>query len=547
MSIDSTTETRLLRVYPGSFDNPLVCDLEPCSLVEPPPYEALSYTWDKEDAEQPMVINGCNRPIRSNLDSALRHLRKEEAPLVIWVDAVCINQKDVSEVSHQVSRMGTVFSKAEIVRVWLGRQSHHNAGINDAFKIAHPDYPDRTGSTSRAREISDMFNRRWFQRRWVVQEVMLSKHAMVHYSHETVPWETLIRVANQLGYGYNVKYEVVARPAKAAARVFASLENISNSSRDSGKLSDIISLLVNHRELRTSDPRDFVYSFWGLANDINGIWSPDYSKTPVEVFVDIVRHSILTYKSLDIICHHWAPWQSRLPSWIPQFFPAWDRVARRGMGVRVAKAFAGMAGKTTYNASASLPVDADVLSELKDSGIIYILRSKAHNIACITCLESLDVWEYYEYTETEWPRGNQIHTKVPEEHFLRLIIGGRTPANEVPSEQYLTTEIRKITCKLTTCNWLAFHNEANVLRTLECMSHRHLALTSNGLISLVPLETKTDDLVYILPGCSVPVIPRQSGEHFKVIGEAYVQGIMEGELCQDRETFAAQFETITMI
>jgi len=109
MPIEAKTEFRLLRLLPGRFDDPLVCDLEVFTLANPPPYDALSYAWDKRDAPQPMLLNGHNRVIKSNLNSALRHLRKEDSALTIWVDAVCINQEDIVEVSLQVSQMGTIY------------------------------------------------------------------------------------------------------------------------------------------------------------------------------------------------------------------------------------------------------------------------------------------------------------------------------------------------------------------------------------------------------------------------------------------------------
>lgn len=39
-----------------------------------------------------------------NLDTALRHLRKPNEPLIIWVDAVCINQNDNAEKDQQVGQ-----------------------------------------------------------------------------------------------------------------------------------------------------------------------------------------------------------------------------------------------------------------------------------------------------------------------------------------------------------------------------------------------------------------------------------------------------------
>jgi hypothetical protein len=48
-----------------------------------------------------------------NLDSALRHLRQSKKSRLIWIDALCINQSDISEKCIQVSDMGNVYRLAE--------------------------------------------------------------------------------------------------------------------------------------------------------------------------------------------------------------------------------------------------------------------------------------------------------------------------------------------------------------------------------------------------------------------------------------------------
>ncbi|KIM93230.1 hypothetical protein OIDMADRAFT_93592, partial [Oidiodendron maius Zn] len=67
-----------------------------------------------------VVVNDTQLHIEPNLAIALRHLRSEVSDLVIWIDAVCINQKDPEEKSWQVGLMRRVYLQAERVLVWLG-------------------------------------------------------------------------------------------------------------------------------------------------------------------------------------------------------------------------------------------------------------------------------------------------------------------------------------------------------------------------------------------------------------------------------------------
>ena len=45
----------------------------------------------------------------------------------LWIDALCINQKDKKEKSEQVNRMANVYESAEWVLIWLG-QSYTTTG-----------------------------------------------------------------------------------------------------------------------------------------------------------------------------------------------------------------------------------------------------------------------------------------------------------------------------------------------------------------------------------------------------------------------------------
>lgn len=58
--------------------------------------------------------------IKTNLYSALRHLRLNTRPVTLWVDALCIDQSDSLEPGQQVAKMVDIYSRASRVVVWLG-------------------------------------------------------------------------------------------------------------------------------------------------------------------------------------------------------------------------------------------------------------------------------------------------------------------------------------------------------------------------------------------------------------------------------------------
>jgi hypothetical protein len=125
----SAQEFRLLFLQPALlFNDPVEARLEKRSLaafIRDPPanvaeaqerenlflqgtqleYFALSYTWGDPTLTRSIMVNGCEVTVTANLESALRHIRMATREMVLWVDAVCINQNDETEKTAQVRMM----------------------------------------------------------------------------------------------------------------------------------------------------------------------------------------------------------------------------------------------------------------------------------------------------------------------------------------------------------------------------------------------------------------------------------------------------------
>jgi hypothetical protein len=97
------------------------CDLIHVSLYDKPKYVALSYAWgDLRDTEM-ITIGQSSVPVTKYLYSALEHLRyNNEEVRTIWIDALCINQRDNDEKSWQVQLMREIYQRATSVTIWLG-------------------------------------------------------------------------------------------------------------------------------------------------------------------------------------------------------------------------------------------------------------------------------------------------------------------------------------------------------------------------------------------------------------------------------------------
>ena len=149
----SETDIRLLHLLPSKEqDDPIEAHLARHSLESIPPYSALSYTWGNplplrfpgDDETQlsyrqttkyrSVRINKRSFPVSRNLHEGLARIRAMHKLPALWVDAICINQTDDEERSHQVRNMGDIYRGANEVLVWLGENEIQHS-IQDAWKL----------------------------------------------------------------------------------------------------------------------------------------------------------------------------------------------------------------------------------------------------------------------------------------------------------------------------------------------------------------------------------------------------------------------------
>lgn len=119
-------EIRLVKLLRGRRSDEIHCQLEHAQLANRPSYKSLSYAWGSPKATRPIIVNGCQHFVTVNLESALLRLRQIESELVIWIDALSINQLDYQERNAQVKLMHDIFSLTEEVIVYLGEVPRHD-------------------------------------------------------------------------------------------------------------------------------------------------------------------------------------------------------------------------------------------------------------------------------------------------------------------------------------------------------------------------------------------------------------------------------------
>lgn len=117
---------QILELLPSrNLKGPIHCELRHHSLDGDLKYEALSYAWGDPKPGYTVFVNGARTlDVTPNCLQALMSLRWRLRRRTLWVDAICIDQRedDASkrERDRQVKIMGDIFRKAQKVLVWLG-------------------------------------------------------------------------------------------------------------------------------------------------------------------------------------------------------------------------------------------------------------------------------------------------------------------------------------------------------------------------------------------------------------------------------------------
>jgi hypothetical protein len=260
-------EIRVVTLMQGSGDDPIHCKLENVDFTQR--YEAVSYEWGPRGDKEYIYLNDIPFMIRKNLYDALRHYRRSRWDRVLWIDALCINQKDKPEKNKQLRMMGTIYSQAWDTLVWLGlARDDSDLAISHLKKIGLNDQDaslamigSREEPHKRAmRAVLALCDRTYWQRIWVVQEIRLARQITICCGNKTIAGETFMLAGKIIQSAFNIK---ITRLLQQIGDGLASKIMDYSQFRDL-RLKD---WLITTRESKSSDPKDKVYALVNLATD----------------------------------------------------------------------------------------------------------------------------------------------------------------------------------------------------------------------------------------------------------------------------------------
>ena len=185
---------RIIRVSPDLVSGEISCALT--NATTDARYSALSYTWGtSKDANESVLLNDRRFFVRRNLYAFLEHAREYYPDKPLWIDAMCINQDDIPEKNRQVQMMAKIYSRTDEVLVWLGPRADYTGHCLKRMK-AYEIMSDTDMALSSANDadfwkgFKNINACSYWDRVWVIQEFIQSKHGRIIQGDRWVSFET---------------------------------------------------------------------------------------------------------------------------------------------------------------------------------------------------------------------------------------------------------------------------------------------------------------------------------------------------------------------
>ena len=351
---------RLLDILPGQGEDIVHLSLCTYPLHSAPKYIALSYTWGDPKEVSTILCQGKALSITRNLEDVIWQLRESQESQDIfagrafaregnnktpyfWIDAICINQSDHDEKNHQVRLMWEIYSRADVVVAWLGKQNETIKHGLDLIKQITAVVEKRSGGPEvrlgenrnrqnfRITELENLglsitspewdylfsvLTLQWFSRVWVIQELVAAKKC--HF----LCGDDIIDSSMLLWLGEIIEEDKLLTSIRNFKRNRILGFNVASLAtlKMKEKQHDLTELLWSTHLFQASDPRDRVFALVNMAHKVTPrMFSDliDYRLNTHEVLIK-TADIILRQGSLNILSFAQAFGDHySLPSWVP--------------------------------------------------------------------------------------------------------------------------------------------------------------------------------------------------------------------------------------
>ncbi|KIW16837.1 hypothetical protein PV08_04027 [Exophiala spinifera] len=588
--ISDPREIRLIKVTCEGNDRHFRSDFVHVNVDTPShAYVAISYTWDDP---QPVSTIPCGSSqhlhLTQSVSNILQNLLEPGETILLWIDALCIDQKNVSERESQVGLMRDIYRNAVQVAIMLGEPIEETATAMDfmvPLRAAMENIQQRGQLLSLERVVSEtgvdypsaqwtalrrFLQHRWFTRIWVVQEyavgsdpIFIGPNRAVKSSDLVAVLELLTRNALFLLVGAEHTRPNQGHRSPAGFVDFPYVEfvrELTQKGLKQGKLIPSLEfLLPMFRTRDATDKRDKIIALLGIAEDGDDeALRPNY-RIPVEdVYLQFAGH-LLSRADTTYMLHHAGIGDTRALSTLPSWVPDWSTVYRFGIygtpsaymeyrtGTYTLPRITYQNGSKTIKLSGIVVDSIDVISRvsqfaafsgsMKDDEIhLYAeqilpwVKDTQGALLTLSTISDRGAWKSVPY-----PATNQTLYDA----YCETLIGNKTlfDPRVVDStklcrlfEKWMTILPRHLQ-RDSTLDYEELKDVEHFDKIFtQATAEKRFFTTRSGLIGLSSPGIQPKDLVVAFAGGAAPFIIRKNNANnrYILVKEAYIHGLMKG-------------------
>ncbi|KAF2256222.1 HET-domain-containing protein [Trematosphaeria pertusa] len=584
---DSENQIRLLELLPADdTEDPdtLRCTIRHCSIDESLVYRALSYVWGDPKITRRILVDDREAQVTTNLADALFQLRKDGVKS-LWIDALCINQKDDVERSHQVQKMKKIYESAVEVIVWLGAGDDlSDHGMKKIRKLAILascfNIPDICGlhlfqMTAKQRlglgqhavrcvqlsrildkeaeqSIIQLMHRPYWRRAWVIQEVLVARTAVLKCGNAVVPWTELCAAIALLSWREDVLHDGseagdgMSRAANLyfSRRPIVALQEIYRRCSVGLNLASVMRFTCNESHLEASEAKDRIYAFLGLLDEeASDAITIDYTTPDAAVFAQATRHLLvrsglevllfsgLAHRKSDIDCPSWViDWRHtgiKPEHWISIVIGSYEWPGLTSQRIGETELLLNGARidavDRVLHFSGALP-DVPVMV----NAVKVLFKGRPSSLPVREAIAQV-VYPYL-WAWRQWHR--ELYTVTMKALFQRGESHCTKTREHAQAEARNSRRPVQGDENLTGQEGMERERQDGLRSVLQNqpIGNRHIFITTNGYLGSAPDATQVGDVVYMLEGSTIPFLLRRGDENrFQLVSSAYVYGMMGGD------------------
>ena len=536
-----------------------------------------------------LCINQADDAERAQQIGRMKSIFQHATRVVVWLGEEADGSGQFMETLNRWARRLSVrcYHSDSVDRDAMWRED----ALNSAGAIPE-DQLSRIIAQSRAlfdTQVRNLLRRPYWRRAWVIQEVSVGNRVSVHCGPHSTGWDELVICLRSLRLR-KAYYDTPDRAAKA----YRNLEMIQElrSKLRMSKSIPLLRVLQGSYGSEATDPRDKIFALLGLCFDAHQYVPVISYKFPLrDTILNMTVQAINNTRNLDLICMQGLtqtrnPAQDlKLPTWVPN----WLSIGNHPFNDRMVGYLTGHyeeihSDRTSIAWHASTDtyyrhhLPPNIITLTVDGALVGIIdgltpaaglsawsrlhQSGSGEMTTKTKHETLvDVFK----TLTFAADPTSLYDKVFTQRFFRSINKERRSSSSLKSVRdwfdssgdlrIRGTPLREWTASgEIISNYALEHaplrpstgvDRAQDEFTLETSVEQTLAkILRNGMRLMTTMDgdigwahplALPGDGVFLLRGCSMPVILRELNDDqyplsFQVVGDAYIHGVMQGEL-----------------